>query len=61
MSNHPDDGGLDYKVADLDLADWGRKEIGIAENRDAGPHGDARGIRRHPAARGERGSRAACT
>ena len=36
MSNHPDDGGPDHKVADLALADWGRKEIGIAENEMPG-------------------------
>ncbi|HRO87097.1 MAG TPA: adenosylhomocysteinase, partial [Chiayiivirga sp.] len=26
----------DYKVADLSLADWGRKEIGIAEHEMPG-------------------------
>ena len=36
MSNHPDSGGPDYKVADVDLAAWGRKEIGIAENEMPG-------------------------
>ena len=39
----------DYKVADMSLADWGRKEINIGRNRDAGPHGPARGIWRQPA------------
>ena len=36
MSNHPDRGGPDYRVADLELASWGRKEIGIAENEMPG-------------------------
>ena len=29
----------DYKVADLSLADWGRKEIELAEVEMPGPHG----------------------
>ena len=32
----------DYKVADISLADWGRKEIHHCRNRDAGPDGVAR-------------------
>ena len=36
MSNHPDHGGPDYRVADLDLGDWGRKEIRIAQNEMPG-------------------------
>ena len=36
MSNHVDDGGADFRVANLELADWGRKEIGIAENEMPG-------------------------
>ena len=27
----------DYKVADIALADWGRREIAIAESQDALP------------------------
>ena len=34
----------DYKVADISLADFGRKEISDRRNRDAGAHGFARGI-----------------
>jgi len=30
---------LDYKVADISLAEWGRKEIDIAEKEDARPDG----------------------
>ncbi|MDH3817191.1 MAG: adenosylhomocysteinase, partial [Myxococcales bacterium] len=33
MSPNPD---LKYKVADLSLADWGRKEIAIAEHEMPG-------------------------
>ncbi len=40
----------DYKVADMSLADWGRKEIAIAEMRNARPDGHPRRIRRHQAA-----------
>ena len=36
MSNDADAGGRDYRVADLELAAWGRKEIGIAENEMPG-------------------------
>ena len=32
---------LPYKVADMSLADWGRKEIELAEKRDAGADGPA--------------------
>ena len=35
----------DYVVKDIGLAEWGRKEISHRRNRDAGPDGDARGIR----------------
>ena len=28
--------GIDYKVADLSLADWGRKEIDLAEQEMPG-------------------------
>ena len=35
----------DFVVADLSLADWGRKEIAHRRDRDARPHGDPRGVR----------------
>ena len=41
----------DYKVADISLADWGRKEIAIAETEMPGPHGSAPGIRQPKATR----------
>ena len=40
----------DCVVKDIGLADWGRKEISMAEIRDARPDGDARGIRPRAAA-----------
>ncbi len=39
-----------YKVADLSLAPWGRKEIRPGRGRDARPHGPGRRVRRRPAA-----------
>ena len=36
----------DYKVADISLAEFGRKEITSRRARDARPHGPARGVRR---------------
>ena len=42
----------DYKVADLALADFGRKEITPRRARDAGPHVHPRRVRRPAAARG---------
>ena len=36
LSNRPDGNGPDHRVADLQLAAWGRKEIGIAENEMPG-------------------------
>ena len=41
-----------YKVKDIRLADWGRKEITIAESEMPGPHGAAQGVRREQAAQG---------
>jgi hypothetical protein len=41
-------------VADLALADWGRKEIAHRRDRDAGPDGDPRGIRRRQPLKGAR-------
>ena len=35
----------DYKVADISLADWGRREIAIAETEMPGLHGIARRVR----------------
>ena len=51
----------DFKVADLELADWGRKEIAHRRNRDAGPDGDPRGVRARSSRCAARASRAACT
>ena len=45
-------GFTDYKVADLSLAGWGRKEIAIAETEMPGADGDPRGVREDPAAEG---------
>ena len=42
----------DFKVADLSLAEFGRKEITSRRARDARPDGDARGVRRAAAAEG---------
>ena len=36
MDNHDVDRGLAYKVADITLADWGRKEMELAENEMPG-------------------------
>jgi adenosylhomocysteinase len=41
-------------IADLGLADWGRKEIRIAETEMPGPDGHPRGVRRCPALKGAR-------
>ena len=41
----------DFKVADLSLAEFGRKEIAAGRARDARSDGDARRVRRHPAPR----------
>jgi hypothetical protein len=38
----------DYKVADMSLADFGRKEIDHRRDRDAGPDGPAREVRPSP-------------
>ena len=51
---------LPYKVADLSLAEWGRKEIEMAENEMPGLMA-LRKARAEPAAARERGSPAACT
>ena len=45
-------GTADHKVADLKLADWGRKEIAHRRDRDARPDGDPRGVREAAAAEG---------
>ena len=36
MSVKPVDPKLPYKVADISLADWGRKELDLAENEMPG-------------------------
>ena len=51
----------DYVVEDIGLADWGRKEIAHRRDRDAGPDGDARGIRRRSSRSRARASPARCT
>ena len=51
----------DYKVADLTLADWGRKEIAHRRDRDARPDGDPRGVRARPSRSRARASPARCT
>ena len=43
---------LDYIVKDIALAGYGRKELDIAENGNAGLDGAARGIRRVKAVEG---------
>ena len=43
-------GRVPYKVADLGLAEWGRKELRLAEARDARPDGDPQALRRQEAA-----------
>ena len=45
---------LDFKVADLSLAEWGRKEIGLAEHEMPGLMSARREVRRRAAARGAR-------
>ena len=39
---------LPYKVADITLADFGRKEIDLAEKRNARPHGSSRKSMENP-------------
>ena len=51
----------DYIVKDISLADFGRKEISHRRDRNAGPDGDARGIRPEAAAARARASPARCT
>ena len=40
------DATLDFKVADLSLAEFGRKEISLAEHEMPGLMAHARGVRR---------------
>ena len=51
----------DFKVADMSLAEWGRKEIAIAETENAWFNGFARRVQRTPAAQGARVLSAAFT
>ena len=51
----------DYKVADLALADWGRKEIAIAETEMPGLMAIREEFAPHPAAEAARASPARCT
>ena len=52
---------LDFKVADLALAEWGRKEIGLAEHEMPGLDVGAARVRRRAAACAARASPARCT
>ena len=52
---------MDYKVADLSLAEFGRVEIGLAEHEMPGTDGDARALRRLASADRSARSRAHCT
>ena len=51
----------DFKVADLSLAEFGRKEIRLAEHEMPGLMSDPRGVRRRAAAQGRADHRARCT
>ena len=53
--------GIDYKVADLSLAEFGRKEIRLAEHEMPGLMALRRGVRRRAAAEGRARSPARCT
>ena len=44
----------DCTIADPSLADWGRKEMNIAEIKEMSAHRVARGIRRSPTAKGRK-------
>jgi S-adenosylhomocysteine hydrolase len=59
--NAPKTEFTDYRVADLTLAEWGRKEIAIAESEMPGADGDPRGIRSQTAAPPAQGSPVRCT
>ena len=50
-----------FKVADLGLAEWGRKEIRLAEQEMPGPDGGSRAVRRARSRSPAPGSWAACT
>ena len=52
---------MDFKVADLSLADFGRTEIKPRRARDARPDGDARALRRRASRSPAPGSPARCT
>ena len=51
----------DFRVADLSLAPFGRKEILLAEHEMPGPAGPARRVRRHPSRSPAPASPARCT
>ena len=52
---------MDYRVADLTLADYGRKEITLAEHEMPGLMAMRAEYGRHAAAQPARGSPARCT
>ena len=52
MTTTPTTTGTDFKVADLSLAEFGRKEIQLAEHEMPGLMATARGVRRGAAAQG---------
>ena len=52
---------LDFKVADLSLAEWGRKEIELAEVEMPGLDGVPRGVRPSASRSPARASPARCT
>ena len=56
-----DTNNTDYKVKDINLAGWGRKEIEIAEDRNAGTDGTAHQVQGGTAAEGCATSWAAST
>ena len=51
----------DYKVADISLAEFGRKEIRLAEHEMPGLMAPARGVRRRSSRSRARASPARCT
>ena len=59
--NTPQAAALEYQVADLGLAEWGRKEILLAEQEMPGLMAVRARVRGGAAARRASASRAACT
>ena len=59
--DHHADRAPDHKVADLGLAEFGRKEITLAEHEMPGPDAHPRGVRRRRSRSPAPGSPARCT